>query len=53
MAGVKLDEAIVLACIARHAAGISYAKLAAEYGVSKPTVWNAVRRKSWKHVRSQ
>jgi len=50
MAYAKLDEMIVLACIARHASGESYAVIAADYGVTKITVWNAVNGKSWRHV---
>ena len=50
MAYAKLDEMIVLACIARPASGESYAVIAADYGVTKITVWNAVNGKSWRHV---
>jgi hypothetical protein len=50
MAYAKLDEAMVLACLARHAGGESYAAIAADYNVSKITVWNAVNGRSWRHL---
>ena len=50
MAYAKLDEAMVLACLARHAGGESYASIAADYNVSKVTVWNAVNGRSWCHL---
>jgi hypothetical protein len=50
MAYAKLDESMVLACLARHAGGESYAAIAADYGVSKVTVWNAVNGRSWRHL---
>lgn len=46
----KLTEADVKEARSLHAAGVSYRKLAASYGVTLKTIWNAVKMKSWKHV---
>ncbi|HTR92641.1 MAG TPA: NUMOD4 domain-containing protein [Trebonia sp.] len=50
MAYAKLDVARVLACLARHAGGESYAAIAADYNVTKVTVWNVVNGRSWRHL---
>ena len=36
--------------LAWHAGGESYAAIAADYGVSKVTVWNAVNGRPWRHL---
>ena len=40
----------MLAYLARHAGGESYAAIAADYNVSKVAVWNAVNGRSWRHL---
>lgn len=49
-ANSKLSEAIVKAARQRHAAGESGYALATEFGVSKMTMWHALKRNTWKHV---
>ena len=46
----KLTEALVLEIRARHAGGITCAKMAAEYGLAEATIAAAAMRRSWKHV---
>ena len=50
MAHAKLDEAAVLAFLARRAQGDTYAVIASDYGVTRITVWNAVTGRTWRHV---
>lgn len=45
-----LTEDIVRQCRARWAAGESQQDLAAEFGVSKPTMHKAIVGKTWQHV---
>lgn len=47
----KLDEAKVLEARARYAAGEKLEPLAAEYQVSPPTLWYAIRGRTWSHVK--
>ena len=47
----KLDDELVRDIRARYAAGgVRQADLAAEYGVTQPTIGRLVRRENWKHV---
>jgi hypothetical protein len=46
----KLTEAAVSECRLRHAAGERLTDLAAEYGVSDPTMGKAVRGRTWRGV---
>ena len=49
----KLTDAIVRECRQRYTAGgVSYATLAAEFGVSYVPMRKAIRRETWKHVAS-
>lgn len=45
-----LTEEIVRACRRRWAAGEGQRELAAEYGVSRPTMHKAITGKTWQHV---
>lgn len=47
----KLDEVTVAIIRQRHASGDGLTKLSREYGVTKGSIWNVVRRKTWKHVK--
>jgi predicted transcriptional regulator len=47
-----LTEAAVLNARARRATGESYPSIAASYGVSRLTIADAVRGKTWKHVKA-
>lgn len=47
----KLTEKIVLAARKRWRRGVSATALAAEYGVSRDTMYCAVSGKNWKHLR--
>jgi hypothetical protein len=49
-ADAKMTAAQVRAARSRHAAGETYAALAREFGVSKPTMAHACQRRTWKHV---
>lgn len=46
----KLNDAIVLECRKRNAAGDSQCALAREFGVSQPSMRYAILGKTWKHV---
>ena len=46
----KLTRNKVLACKEKHMAGVSFRKLASEYGVSHPTVRSAVLGLTWSHL---
>ncbi len=48
----KLTEAVVRECRRRFAAGEQQDVLAAEFGVSKPTMHKAIIGKTWQHVPS-
>lgn len=50
MGMARLTEQIVRDCRARWAAGEAQDKLAAEFGVSKPTMHKALKGKTWRHV---
>lgn len=50
-ASAKLTETDVLIVRERYAAGTVLGReLAAEYGVAKPTIYNIVHRRKWKHI---
>ena len=44
------DEAVAKARDCFHAGGVSVRELAGECGVSQGTMWQALRRKTWRHV---
>ena len=47
----KLTEDIVRTCRIRYAAGgVTVQLLADEFGVSMQTMWDAIHRRTWKHV---
>jgi hypothetical protein len=46
----KLTEAAVRDARTRHGQGELLTPMALEYGVSLPTLWYAVTRRTWKHV---
>lgn len=46
----KLSEQAVADCRRRHAAGESGHRLAAEHGVSQPTMARAISGQTWRHV---
>jgi hypothetical protein len=46
----KLTEDVVRAARRRHAAGATFTELAAEYGVSRPAIRNAIVGATWSHV---
>lgn len=46
----KLNEDLVVEMRSRNKAGASIYSLAKDFGVSYATVYNAVHRKTWKHV---
>lgn len=50
MAHAKLNEAAVMALLARRAQGDTYAAIASDYGATRITVWNAVTGRTYKHV---
>jgi hypothetical protein len=50
MVHAKLNELAVLEFLDRRARGDSYAAIARDYGVTVPTVWNAVTGRSWRHI---
>lgn len=50
MSAALLTEQIVRECRKRWAAGEGQKELAAEYGVSKPTMHKALVGKTWRHV---
>ena len=46
----KLTEALIPEIRRLHAGGIPVRELAARYGVSDSTLWEVVKRTTWKHV---
>lgn len=47
----KLTEDIVRTCRVRYmAGGVTVQSLADEFGVSMQTMWDAIHRRTWKHV---
>ena len=46
----KLTASIVRKMRGEHNAGVSFSRLARRYGVSLVTAFNAVKRRTWKHV---
>lgn len=47
----RLTEAAVQAIRSRYAAGdVNQRELAAEYGVTQPTIWRVVHQETWAHV---
>lgn len=46
----KLTDSDVLALRAAHEAGVAIAPIAKRIGVASPTAWNAIKRKTWKHI---
>lgn len=47
----KLTEAAVSEARSMHTSGILVTVIAAKFGISIVTMWNAIHRKTWKHVK--
>jgi hypothetical protein len=49
--GAKLNDELVIQARERYAkGGISYDKLARQYGVTIGAMWSAINRKTWNHI---